>query len=116
MVEGVSFHRDEKKLLCQWINAFMISASQEPEFDPVDFAFMRFALNMAFSADKTPVEVMLDAGVPSFLTGMLYSPNQGVTGPAALALVHLSLYDDLRVPIADSGAIPAMTHIHGSSG
>mmetsp|Transcript_20834 Transcript_20834/g.48340 ORF Transcript_20834/g.48340 Transcript_20834/m.48340 type:complete len:608 (+) Transcript_20834:282-2105(+) len=105
-VEAVDSERQEKKILCQWLNGFLVSAGEEPNLDPIDFAFARFALNMAIAADHTPVAKMTEARVPSFLVGMLSSSNDIVLGPSAIALCHLSLHSDAKVPIVEVGAIP----------
>lgn len=42
----------------------------------MDFTFARFALNMAMASSRTDPEVMLKAGAPAFLVGMLSSPNE----------------------------------------
>ena len=104
-VEAVDEERREKKILCQWLNGFMVSASHSLNLDPIDFAFARFALNMAVAAEHIPVAKMLDANVPTFLVGMLRSRNDVVLGPSAIALAHLSLHDDARVPICEAGGI-----------
>jgi len=103
--EVVDSERLEKKVLCQWLNGFLAASSQELNLDPIDFAFARFALNMAVAADKVPVKKMLDAKVPAFLVGMLTSTNDVVLGPSAIALAHLSLHDTARVPIYEAGAV-----------
>lgn len=45
----------------------------------MDFTFARFALNMAMASSRTKPEVMLNAGAPAFLVGMLSSPNELVS-------------------------------------
>jgi hypothetical protein len=61
--------------------------------------------NNKVAAPNTPVEVMVNAGVPGFLVGMLSSKNDVVLGPAAIALAHLALLDGARIPICDVGAV-----------
>ena len=45
----------------------------------MDFTFARFALNMAMASSRTEAEVMLKAGAPAFLVGMLSNPNELVS-------------------------------------
>ncbi|CAM9870437.1 unnamed protein product [Choristocarpus tenellus] len=68
--------REEKAILCQWLNGFLVNATAQPHLTSMDFTFARFALNMAMAASRTPPQVMLDAGVASFLVSMLSSPNE----------------------------------------
>ena len=75
--------------------------------DAVDFAFIRFALNMAIACDVCPVQKQLDAGAPAFLTSMLSVKNDAVVGPASMALAHLSLHWECKAPIALAGGITA---------
>ena len=42
----------------------------------MDFTFARFALNMAMASSRTEPEVMLKAGAPAFLVGMISNPNE----------------------------------------
>jgi hypothetical protein len=108
--EAIDEERAEKKVLCQWLNGFLASSSDGGlDLDRIDFAFSRFALNMAVAAGDTPVAKMQGARVPGFLVGMLASSdNDVVLGPAAIALAHLALHDEARVDIVDSGAISAL--------
>lgn len=53
-----------------------MSASSEPQLSSMDFTFARFALNMAMASSRTNPEVMLNAGAPAFLVGMLSNPNE----------------------------------------
>lgn len=46
----------------------------------MDFTFARFALNMAMASSRTEANVMLKAGAPAFLVGMLTNPNELVRG------------------------------------
>lgn len=55
---------------------FLVGASSEPQLSSMDFTFARFALNMAMASSRTEPEVMLKAGAPAFLVGMLSNPNE----------------------------------------
>ena len=43
--------------------------------------------------------------MPSFLCGVLSSPNEVVLGPALLALTHLALHPQCRNAIVDAGGL-----------
>lgn len=58
---------------------FLVGASSEPRLSSMDFTFARFALNMAMASSRTEPEVMLKAGAPAFLVGMLTNPNELVS-------------------------------------
>lgn len=82
--------RSEKELLRLWLSGFAT------HYDAVDFAFARYALNMAIV--ECPPERL--AGVPAFLV----SHAKGKTcGPAMLALAHLAR--TLGQEIADAGGL-----------
>lgn len=58
---------------------FLVGASSEPRLSSMDFTFARFALNMAMASSRTEPEMMLKAGAPAFLVGMLTNPNELVS-------------------------------------
>lgn len=58
----------------------MVKTSSEPQLSSMDFTFARFALNMAIASSRTHPKMMLDAGAPAFLVGMLSNPNELVSG------------------------------------
>ncbi|CAM9164661.1 unnamed protein product [Chrysoparadoxa australica] len=103
--------REEKAMLVQWLNSFLVSASSAPSLSSMEFAFTRFALNMALSAASTIPEVMMDAGVPSFLVSMLGSPNELITGPAALALSQIVQHEACQESVMQRGGIAPLVNL-----
>ncbi|CAN0320770.1 unnamed protein product, partial [Ectocarpus sp. 12 AP-2014] len=115
--------REEKAILCQWLNGqvihcpgtsaknygmFLVGASSEPRLSSMDFTFARFALNMAMASSRTEPEVMLKAGAPAFLVGMLTNPNELVTGPAVLALSQMAHHEACQRALGLAGGIPPL--------
>ncbi|CAN0100954.1 unnamed protein product [Ectocarpus sp. 6 AP-2014] len=100
--------REEKAILCQWLNGQVIRASSEPRLSSMDFTFARFALNMAMASSRTEPEVMLKAGAPAFLVGMLTNPNELVTGPAVLALSQMAHHEACQRALGLAGGIPPL--------
>ncbi|CAM9399461.1 unnamed protein product [Ectocarpus sp. 12 AP-2014] len=74
----------------------------------MDFTFARFALNMAMASSRTEPEVMLKAGAPAFLVGMLTNPNELVTGPAVLALSQMAHHEACQRALGLAGGIPPL--------
>jgi hypothetical protein len=103
--------RKEKLNLSKWMEQFTPSAEATKDVDEVDFAFIRFALNMAVACDVCPIQKQLDAGAPAFLSSMLRVKNDSVVGPASMALAHLSLHMEAKAPIAAAGGIAACVHL-----
>ena len=99
--------RQEKLNLANWMSQFTPSSEANKDVDEVDFAFIRFALNMAVACDICPVQKQLDAGAPAFLASMLRVKNDSVVGPASMALAHLSLHTETKAAIAAAGGITA---------
>mmetsp|Transcript_9896 Transcript_9896/g.20131 ORF Transcript_9896/g.20131 Transcript_9896/m.20131 type:complete len:643 (+) Transcript_9896:170-2098(+) len=97
--------RKEKLALAKWMKEFTPSALANTKTDEVDFAFIRFALNMAVASDVCPVQKQLDSGAPAFLSSMLTVSNDCVVGPASMALAHLSMHMETKAPIAAAGGI-----------
>ena len=88
--------REDKILINQFTNVFLSECKMEEMISPVDFAFTRFAVNVAVFAEFEPPERMVS--LPSFLCSILASKQDTVVGPSLLALVHLSLHHSL-VPL-----------------
>ena len=103
--------RKEKLALANWMNEFTPSKYAYTQTDEVDFAFIRFALNMAIACDVCPVQKQLDAGAPAFLSSMLTVKNDCVVGPASMALAHLSLHVECKAPIAAAGGITVCVNL-----
>ncbi|GMH60943.1 hypothetical protein TrST_g8759 [Triparma strigata] len=103
--------RKEKLSLAKWMKEFTPSKYATTQTDEVDFAFIRFALNMAIACDVCPVQKQLDAGAPAFLASMLTVKNDCVVGPASMALAHLSLHVECKAPIAAAGGIVACVNL-----
>jgi len=97
--------RKEKLNLAKWMSMFTPQSSAGSKADEVDFAYIRFALNMAIAADICPVQKQLDSGTPEFLSSMLTVDNDFVVGPASMALANLSTHVETKKPIAMSGGI-----------
>ncbi|CAM9715093.1 unnamed protein product, partial [Sphacelaria rigidula] len=107
--------REEKAILCQWLNGFLVGAPSKPNLSSMDFTFARFALNMAMASSRTHPEVMLHAGAPAFLVGMLSSPNELVTGPAVLALSQMAHHEACRRALGVAGGIPPLVLLASTS-
>lgn len=97
--------RKEKLALAKWMTEFTPSELANTDTDEVDFAFIRFALNMAVASDVCPVQKQLDSRAPAFLSSMLTVSNDCVVGPASMALAHLSIHMETKAPIAAAGGI-----------
>eukprot|EP00904_Undaria_pinnatifida_P004808 jgi/Undpi1/1457/HiC_scaffold_11.g04848.m1 len=100
--------REEKAILCQWLNGFLASASSEPQLTSMDFTFARFALNMAMASSRTKPEAMVNAGAPAFLVGMLNNPNELVIGPAVMGLSQMAQHEACQRALGLAGGIPPL--------
>lgn len=76
------------------------------DLDALSFAFTRFALNIAFAAGSVPVDLILKTNVHVLLVSMLAVESEYIIGPAAFALVHLSLEPCMRVDLVTAGVLP----------
>ena len=103
--------RKEKLNLAKWMEQFTPSANATKDVDEVDFAFIRFALNMAVACDVCPIQKQLEAVAPAFLSSMLNVKNDSVVGPASMALAHLSLHTEAKAAIAAAGGISSCVHL-----
>ncbi|KAJ1457078.1 armadillo-type protein [Pelagophyceae sp. CCMP2097] len=69
--------RREKQLLGQWLNGFVYrlptaaGPGADLSLDAIDFAFVRYALNVAVAAPHAQQDKLIIAGVPQFLVGIV---------------------------------------------
>lgn len=102
--------RSEKRLLSTWLDSFVVNQHAAVELDAVDFAFARYALSLAIAAPQASQERLIEAGVPTFLVGVVKASKKDlVCGPALLALTHVSFgIGPMRKAIAGAGGPAAL--------
>ncbi|KAJ8598928.1 hypothetical protein CTAYLR_009836 [Chrysophaeum taylorii] len=119
--QAAAREREEKQLLSLWLNGFVMRLAPSTvleEVDAVDFAFARYALNVAIAAPHTAQERMIAARVPTFLVGVVdgaipkvaHSATASmVCGPALLALTHLSQREGpMRAAVAEADGVKVL--------
>lgn len=103
-----------KIIMSQWTNKFLSSIEQK-NLDPITFGLSRYCLNIALCfQDITPIQI-LDTQVHKQMVDIIASKSnnllQLVQGPALMALVHISLYPEIKQPLVLVGVMPAILKI-----
>jgi hypothetical protein len=73
--------------------------------DPITFALSRFCLNISISFRDVSPKYLLDTKVHLHLIHYCSLSSPLAVGPALMALVHLSLYPELKTSIASEGIL-----------
>jgi len=85
-----------KTIMSQWTNCFLSQTDTE-NLDALSWGFSRFCLNIAMGWNEIPPRAIMQAGVHKSLCDLIKFKSELVIGPALLALVHISLHDELKV-------------------
>ncbi len=99
-----------KVIMSQWTNLFL-ATSEQSNLDAVTFAISRFALNIALTYDSVSPDYLIQTGIPKHLINYLNTGQVLVIGPSIMALVHMSLFRELKHVIVEEGALPPILKI-----
>ena len=95
-----------KVLMSQWTNYFLAN-SEQTHLDPVTFTFCRYCLNICICYAEVDASYFLRANVHKQLVAFGNFDSELVSGPAVMALAHLSLHHpDMRSDIVLADALP----------
>lgn len=103
-----------KIVMSQWTNKFLATTNAE-HLDPISFAFSRFSLNIALSFKEVDPRYLVKYKLHKHLVDYISQDSELVVGPALMALVHLSLFNELKGEIVAVGALPMLLKIMANS-
>lgn len=93
-----------KIIMSQWTNKFL-SSTTEDVLDPITFSLSRFSLNISLSFNEVTPMYLIETNIHKHLIDYIALKSELVIGPALMALVHISLYPELKSPIITCGAL-----------
>lgn len=96
-----------KIMMSQWTNKFLAS-TQEINLDPITFAISRFSLNVALTFRDVNPMYLLEISLHKHLVTYIGQRSELAVGPSLMALVHISLYPQLKSEIVGAGALPVV--------
>jgi hypothetical protein len=99
-----------KMIMAQWTNHFLAN-SDTLSLDPLSFAFCRYALNMCLCYAEVSTDYLVKSNVHKQLISLSSFENDLIVGPSLMALVHLSLHDNLKHEIVHAGVLPVLLKI-----
>lgn len=103
-----------KVIMSQWTNHFLASVEQ-CTLDPITFAISRYCLNMCLCYGDVSVEYLHATKTHQHLIHYIGISNQLVVGPALMALVHLSLYPEMKKHIVSANVLSALLRLMAKS-
>lgn len=96
-----------KIIMSQWTNKFLSTTSNDT-LDPITFSLSRFSLNISLCFNDVSPTYLLQTNIHKHLVDYIGLQSELVIGPSLMALVHISLYPELRSPIVAAGALPIL--------
>ena len=96
-----------KTIMSQWTNVFLANTDTEA-LDCMSWGFSRFSLNIAMGWNDIPPRMLMQAGIHRSLCDLIKFKSELVIGPAMLALVHISLHDELKPAITVANVLPTL--------
>jgi hypothetical protein len=100
-----------KIIMGQWTNKFL-STSEQSSLDPITFSISRFALNVCLCHCDVLPEYLIAANIHKHLLDYVSMPNNYmVVGPSLMALIHISLFPQVRSAIVGAEGLPIILRI-----
>jgi hypothetical protein len=96
-----------KVLMSQWASSF-IAGSRNASLDPIAYGFARFAFTICSCFDAVSAEYFRESNIHILMHSLMSFDSELVSGPATMALMHLSLHHDLRPDIVRIQALPTI--------
>ena len=96
-----------KTIMSQWTNYFLARSHTET-LDTLSWSFARFSLNICFGWSEIAPRHLMQAGIHKSLGDLIKFRSELVVGPALMALVHISLHDDLKPAITLINVLPTI--------
>jgi len=93
-----------KIIMSQWTNKFL-SNSNDENLDPITFALCRFSLNICLCYHEVSPNYLLNINIHKQLISYITLKSELVIGSSLMALVHISLYNELKSPIVLSNIL-----------
>ena len=87
-----------KTIMSQWANYFLARSHTET-LDMLSWSFARFSLNICFGWAEIAPRHLIQAGIHKSLGDLIKFRSELVVGPALMALVHISIHDEMKPAI-----------------
>lgn len=104
-----------KILMSNWTSHFLGSLNENDTLDPLTFAFARFSLSVCLCYKDVTASYMIDSQIHCQLVAYAAHNSELVQGPALMALVHISIHDELKPAIVLAGVLPLLCRILATS-
>ena len=96
-----------KTIMAQWTNYFLARSHTE-SLDILAWGFARFSLNICFGWNEISPRHLLQAGIHKSLGDLIKFRSELVQGPAMMALMHISIHDEMKPAITLINVLPTV--------
>jgi hypothetical protein len=90
---------------------FLGASSSQDTLDALTFTFTRFSLSICLGYKDVTAQYLIKTNVHRQLVDYIDFDSELVKGPAMMALVHLSIHDELKPLIVLAGALPVLCRL-----
>jgi hypothetical protein len=104
-----------KIIMSNWTSFFLGSINENNTLDPLTFAFARFSLSVCLCYKDVSASYMMESQIHRQLVAYSTFNTELVQGPALMALVHISIHDELKPAIVLAGVLPLLCKILATS-
>ena len=96
-----------KTIMAQWTNYFLARSHTE-SLDILSWGFARFSLNICFGWNEISPRHLLQAGIHKSLGDLIKFRSELVVGPAMMALMHISIHEEMKPAITLINVLPTV--------
>lgn len=104
LADGLVYRELKNKIIISNWTAHFLSECDDT-LDPLTFAFARFCLSVAICYKDITVQYLIESNVHLQLVNYISFDSELVSGPALLALAHISIHYELKPLIVLAGAL-----------
>lgn len=104
-----------KIVMSNWTSYFLSDITCNHILDPLTYTFARFSLNICLCYGDISAAYLVKSNVHQHLASMIAFNSELVQGPALMALLHVSIHDELKPLIVLAGTLPILCRIFAES-
>lgn len=108
--EVVTKEMRNKVLISQWVSSFL-AGSRDVSLDPVAYSFARFAFTICSCYDTVPGDYFVATNIHVLMLSLMKFDSELISGPATMALMHLSLHNEMRPEMVRIQVLPALLKV-----
>jgi hypothetical protein len=99
-----------KVLISQWVASFL-AGSRDVSLDPIAYSFARFAFTICACYDAVSGDYFVSTNIHVLMLSLMKFDSELISGPATMALMHLSLHNEMRPELIRIQLLPSLLKV-----